>query len=105
MFEILMYLFENYMDSGVALNADQETVVNELEQAGFSRSEIGHALDWLEGLNRFQETVQAGTGSQLTPHAIRHFLPEECERLSVEGRGFLLYLEQLGILDAMTREI
>ena len=37
MFEILMYLFENYMDGSVALNADQDTIVNELEQAGFSR--------------------------------------------------------------------
>lgn len=103
MFEVLMYLFENYMDGSVALNADQDTIVTELEQAGFSRNEIGRALDWLDGLNRFQETVQSG--SPITPHAIRHFAPEECERLGVEGRGFLLYLEQLCILDPMTREI
>lgn len=103
MFEVLMYLFENYMDGSVALNGDQEVIVTELEQAGFTRNEIGRALDWLEGLSRFQETVQSGP--KLTPHAIRHFSPEECERLGVEGRGFLLYLEQLSILDAMTREI
>lgn len=103
MFEVLMYLFENYMDGSVSLNADQGTVVTELEQAGFSQHEIDRALDWLDGLNRFQETVQAGP--QLTPHAVRHFLPEECERLGVEERGFLLYLEQLSVLDAMTREI
>lgn len=103
MFEVLMYLFENYMDGSVALNADQDTIVNELEQAGFSSSEIGRALDWLDGLNRVQETVQAGP--QLTPHAIRHYAPEEGERLGIEGKGFLLYLEQLSILDPMTREI
>lgn len=103
MFEILMYLFENYMDGSVALNADQDTIVNELEQAGFSRNEIGRALDWLDGLNRVQETVQDGPGC--TPHAIRHYSPEESEYLGVEGRGFLLYLEQLSILDPMTREI
>ena len=68
MFEVLMYLFENYMDGSVALNADQDTIVNELEQAGFSRGEIGRRLDWLDGLNRVQETVQ--TGPQFTPHAI-----------------------------------
>ena len=103
MFEILMYLFENYMDGSVALNADQDTVVTELEQAGFSRGEIGRALDWLDGLNRVQETVQSGPHS--TPHAIRHYAPEECERIGIEGRGFLLYLEQLSILDTMTREV
>ncbi len=103
MFEVLMYLFENYMDGSVALNADQDTIVNELEQAGFLRSEIGRALDWLDGLNRVQETVQAGP--QFTVHAIRHYAPEEGERLGLDGMGFLLYLEQLGILDPMSREI
>lgn len=103
MFEILMYLFENYMDGSVSLNANQETIITELEQAGFGRYEIGRALDWLEGLNRVQQTVQAGP--QLTPHAIRHYAAEEIEQVSFEGRGFLLYLEQLGILDPMTREV
>lgn len=103
MFEVLMYLFENYMDGSVALNADPDTIVNELEQAGFKRSEIGRALDWLDGLNRVQETVQAGV--QSTSHAIRHYSTEESERLGLDGKGFLLYLEQLSILDPMTREV
>lgn len=103
MFEVLMYLFENYMDGSVALNADQDTIVSELEQAGFTRGEIGRALDWLDGLNKVQETVQSGP--QFTPHAIRHFSTEESERISLEGKGFLLYLEQLSILDPMTREV
>lgn len=103
MFEILMYLFENYMDGSVALNTDQDTIVNELELAGFNPNEIGRALDWLEGLNKMQETVQAG--ALQNSKAIRYYSPEETERLSLEGRGFLLYLEQLGILDPMTREI
>lgn len=103
MFEILMYIFENYMDGSVALNADQDTVVTELEQIGFSRGEIGLALDWLDGLNRAQQTVSAGP--EFTPHAIRHYSQEEGERISIEGRGFLLYLEQMGILDPMTREV
>src|SRR3990167_8351898 len=103
MFEVLMYLFENYMDGSVTLNADPDTIFNELEQAGFSRNEIGRALDWLDGLNRVQETVQAGP--RFTSHAIRHYALEETERLGVEGIGFLLYLEQLSVLDPMTREI
>lgn len=103
MFEVLMYLFENYMDGSVALNADQDTILSELEQAGFGRHDIGRALDWLDGLNRVQETVQSGP--QLTYHAIRYFSAEETERLGVEARGFLLYLEQLSILDPMTREV
>lgn len=103
MFEILMYLFENYMDGSVALNTDQSTVVSELETAGFNQNEIGRALDWLDGLNRVQEIVQSGT--PLTPHAMRHYSPEETERFGIEGQGLLLYLEQLSILDPMTREV
>lgn len=103
MFEVLMYLFENYMDSSVTLNAEQDTIVTELEQAGFTLGEIDRALDWLDGLNRVQETVQSG--ASFSPHAIRHYAVEESEYLSVEAMGFLLYLEQLKILDPETREI
>ncbi len=103
MFEILMYLFENYMDGSVSLNADQDIIFSELEQAGFHRSEIGRALDWLDGLNRLQETVQASP--PFTSRAMRYYTLEESEQIGTEGRGFLLYLEQLGILDAMTREV
>lgn len=103
MFEILMYLFENYMDGGVALNADPDTIISELEQAGFQRLEIGRALDWLDGLSRVQESVQSGP--KFTSLAIRHYNFEESERLGCDGRGFLLYLEQLGVLDPVTREV
>jgi Smg protein len=103
MFEILMFLFENYMDGNAALKMDNETLTVELEKMGFERYEINRALHWLNGLIQFQKVV--ADGPRLTAHAIRHYLPEEAERLGVEGRGLLLYLEQIGVLDPMTREI
>jgi Smg protein len=104
MFEILMFLFENYMDSGgCALKIDNETIIVELEKMGFDRYEINQALHWLDGLVTFQVAVNAGP--KLTNLALRHYLPEEAERFGVEGRGLLLYLEQIGILDPMIREI
>lgn len=103
MFEILMFLFENYMDGSVALNADEDAIVTELEQAGYTKGEIGRALEWLDGLNRVQET--ADSAPQSTSLAMRHYSPEESTRLGIEGKGFLLYLEQMGILDTMTREV
>jgi Smg protein len=104
MFEILMYLFENYMDGSVKLLYDQDTIMAHLEQVGFHATEIGQAMDWLESLSRLQE------GPELLPlsatsGAMRHYLPDELERLTVQGRGFLLFLEQIGILDARTREV
>jgi Smg protein len=103
MFEVLMFLFENYMDSSVSLKADNQSIVIDLERVGFTRYEIDCALDWLDGLNQFQISVE--TVSMLASHSLRHFLIEESEQLGVDGRGFLLYLEQLGILDPVTREI
>jgi Smg protein len=103
MFEVLMFIFENYMDSNISLKADNQTIVVELEKVGFTRYEIDCALDWLDGLNRFQTAVDSAP--MLASPSIRHFLPEENEQFGVEGRGFLLYLEQLGILDPITREI
>ncbi len=103
MFEILMFLFENYMEDSVVLRMDNETLLIELEKMGFDRYDIAQALHWLDGLIQFQGSVIID--SKLTPHAIRHYLPEEMELISVEGRGILLYLEQIGILDPITREI
>lgn len=99
MFEILMFLFENYMDSNAALKMDNETLLVELEKIGFDRYEINRALHWLTGLIQFQ--MSPG----LTTRALRYYLPEEAERLGVEGQGLLMYLEQVGILDPMSREI
>jgi Smg protein len=104
MFEILMFLFENYMEGGSsALKIDNESIITELEKIGFDRFEINRALNWLDELIKFQTAVSSGPS--LTTFALRHYLPEEAERLGVEGRGLLLYLEQIGILDPITREV
>ncbi len=103
MFEILMFLFENYMDEKAVLKMDNDTLLIELEKVGFDRYEINRALHWLNGLLLFQQTV--ARSHKLTPLAIRHYVPDEAERLGVEGRGLLLYLEQIGIIDPITREM
>ena len=104
MFEVLMYLFENYMDGEIELPTNQETIISELEFAGFQSREINCALDWLEGLIKTQTRLQMTPLQQLMP-VIRHYTNQECAHLEVETRGFLLRLEQLNILDSITREI
>ena len=51
MFDVLMYLFENYMEEDTEFNPDQESLTTELSQAGFPRVEISKAFSWLEGLS------------------------------------------------------
>ena len=48
-FDVLMYLFENYMDEDPEVDQDQEALTSELTQAGFPKGEIRKAFSWLEG--------------------------------------------------------
>lgn len=102
--DILMYLFENYMDDGPEFHPDQETLTTELTQAGFPKGEINKAFSWLEGLSNQRErhttTLFKGDASSL-----RYFTPQELEKLNTEARGFLLFMEQSGLLDTSTREL
>ncbi len=102
--DVLIYLFENYMFDSGELEPDQETLVTELNQAGFDRSTIDQAFNWLENLAALTE--ESGESEHRSvPGAIRHYRDEEQEFISVEARGLLLKLEQCGILDAISREM
>ena len=101
MFDVLMYLFENYyMDEELEMSPDRESLHSELVEAGFPASEISQAFEWLEGLAEQQHQIQPPQ----TENSIRIFSDRECERLDTESRGFLLFLEQMGILQPDARE-
>lgn len=99
--DVLMYLFENYHDGEFSDSDNQETLRIELAAAGFPEDEVGHAFAWLDGLAKQRDTPTLTA----TTAALRIYAPQEMERLSAECRGFLLYLEQLGILGATSREL
>jgi len=101
--DVLMYLFENYMSDEADVGQDRETLKTELVGAGFNDREIGKALDWLEGLADLQHTsVDLPLKHS---HSIRVYSDRECEKLDIDSRGFLLFLEQVGVLDHTTREM
>ncbi|HET9679779.1 MAG TPA: DUF494 domain-containing protein [Gammaproteobacteria bacterium] len=102
--DVLMYLFENYLDEeddDEDLQPDRETLRVELEQAGFPGNEVMRAFDWLEGL---ADTPPEPASIQ-TASAMRIYCPEEIRRLDTQARGFILYLEQIGILNQSQREL
>lgn len=100
--DVLMYLFQNYMDSEAGFQPTKETLEVELTEAGFHQAEIGKAFDWLEGLAMLQSEPRQ---FPVTNPSIRIFTLQEKEKLDTECRGFLLFLEQVGVLDTMTREL
>lgn len=102
--DVLMYLFENYMDDDNQLDHDQDTLKIELVEAGFPSVEVNKAFAWLEGLAEQQTfPINGYQGSRVA--AMRAYLPEEMEKLDVDCRGFLLFLEQVGVLDTLSREL
>ncbi|MEE9494132.1 MAG: DUF494 domain-containing protein [Gammaproteobacteria bacterium] len=102
MFDVLMYLFENYfMADETEFGPDRDSMHTELIEAGFPPIEINQAFDWLEGLAK-KPLNQLHT-TQFS-HAIRLYSDTELVRLDTESRGFLLFLEQMGILSPASRE-
>ncbi|MEY2700056.1 MAG: hypothetical protein RIQ52_811 [Pseudomonadota bacterium] len=97
--DVLIYLFENYLDADEEGCQDPDEVRLELLEAGFPQSEVNRAFDWLETLGEMRPVQYAGARS------FRIFSLEEQQRLDIECRGYLLYLEQMGILVSETREI
>ena len=100
--DVLMYLFETAGDEGVSPEPDREGLREELERAGFRNREIDRALEWLDGLavRRADED-----GAPPTERAIRIYGRDECVRMDAHGRGYMMYLEQIGILSAHQREL
>lgn len=100
MFDILVYLFENCRQ--VDVSHDPERVARKLSAAGFEESDISATLRWLAGVVRAPQRSLAPLPER--GNAFRAFAPKELAKLDVECRGFLLYLEQSGILTPQIRE-
>ncbi|MGD2166536.1 MAG: DUF494 domain-containing protein [Gammaproteobacteria bacterium] len=100
--DVLMYLFESFVDSDDEPEPDRNELREELEQAGFGDREIDRALDWLDGLNTNTDVVASSAQNST---AIRIFDSIELERFDSAARGYLLHLEQLGILAPPQREL
>ncbi len=101
MFDILVYLFENYFEA--ELEPDQNKLARELSAAGFDSDEISRAFDWFSGLEAFARTDSAPMAPN-SPHATRCYAPQEQAKLGTEGRGLLAFLEMSGVLSPSQRE-
>jgi Smg protein len=103
--EVLVYLFEHYFydESEAAETHDRDSLQASLVQAGFSPTEIAKAFDWLEELEQRRPEGVAADASAGGP--FRVFGTDEMDRLDTECRGFLMFLEQSGVLSPEQREL
>ncbi len=101
MYDILFYVFENCQHADIS--QDSEGVAKKLAAAGFDDSDISEALTWLQGVVRASFRQLAPLPASTA--TLRLYAPRELAKLEAPCRGFLLYLEQSGVLSPEAREI
>ncbi len=102
MYDILVYLFENYYTPQACPKAD--VLAHKLAAVGFEQEDIHEALGWLHGLaqstERFAPIEYASASTSL-----RAYSDEEYHTLGSEAIGFITFLENSGVLRPALREI
>ncbi len=98
--DILIHLFENFLDAEDEPEPSREALREELERVGYAERDIDRALEWLEGL-----APATAEGTEATVRSLRVYSPLELMRLDTEVRGYLLHLENVGILSVAQREL
>ena len=99
MFDVLVYLYENYWRPDACPNHAQ--LSRKLAAVGFETEEIQEALSWLDGLASAAESYEGEQGS----HSLRVYSAAEHEHLGEDSIGFISFLESAGVLPPPMREI
>ena len=102
MFDILAYLVERFFDFGGY--PDLDALPRQLTSAGFEPDDIEDALRWLTALHE-QSAADAPMRTQAAPSSVRQFAGPEQQKIGVDSRGYLHFLEAAGVLDATRREL
>ena len=101
MFEVLVYMFENYIDT--QFRPDDSTLSRELSASGFDKDDINGAFNWFNQLESSVEKPELFTHAR---HAnTRVFTEDELKKISGECIGFILFLVNAKILNAAQREL
>ena len=118
MFEVLVYVYENYWRGDACPESGQ--LGRKLSAQGFDPQEIRDALHWLDGLSLATQGIQLtrhadGTSATVclegpaalpeSPGSMRVYSRAEQEHLGAECLGFISFLESSGVLAAGLREI
>ena len=96
--DVLLYLFEHYPLSEVR---DDGGLRNDLDDAGFLPEEVDDAFAWLRGTSIHRQRML----NEPDERAMRVYSDIESTRLTPACQGYLLRLQQHGILTGATREI
>jgi Smg protein len=99
MFDVLVYLYENYWRPDAC--PDHEQLTRKLSAVGFESDEIEDALAWLDGLAQGAQCDNQPQSAQ----GMRVYTDAEHEMLGEESIGFVSFLESSGVLPPVMREM
>ncbi|MFO1330670.1 MAG: DUF494 domain-containing protein [Rubrivivax sp.] len=99
MFDVLVYLYENYWRPDAC--PDHQQLSRKLSAVGFESEEIEEALSWLDGL---ASSAQASVAPQ-RGDSVRVYSPAERDRLGEDSIAFISFLESAGVLPPEMREM
>mgnify|MGYP001825527357 CR=1 FL=1 len=99
--DVLTYMFESYFEETDAM-FNREALLEELVEVGFDHGDVEKAFNWLAELPTSNEDIQLSSPGHAS---IRFFSPWEIKKLDMECQGYLLNLEQMGVLTAASREL
>jgi len=99
MFDVLVYLYENYWRPDAC--PEHAQLARKLTAVGFESDEIEEALTWLAGLS---SAAKSYVGEQAA-HSLRVYSAAEHEHLGEDCIGFVSFLESAGVLPPPMREM
>jgi Smg protein len=99
MFDVLVYLYENYWRPDAC--PDHRQLSRKLSAVGFESDEIQEALAWLDGLAASAQAVEGTQDAQ----SMRVYTDAERDLLGEESIGFISFLESAGVLPPAMREM
>jgi Smg protein len=100
MFEVLVYLFENYFEANV--HPDQDVLTRELFAAGFEENDINCAFYWFSALEDLShQSTDAIDGN----NGLRIYSEHESRKISIDSLSFLMFLEQASVINLSQREL
>jgi Smg protein len=101
MFDVLVYLFENYRTP--QLFPETDALAKKLTTVGFDEDDVDRAIDWLMGLaNATQNITLVGHAAE---SSTRVYATEERQQLGDEAIAFLSYLDAAGEIASPHREL
>jgi Smg protein len=108
MFEVLVFVYENYWRGDACPDAQQ--LERKLNAHGFPPEEIHQALAWLDGLTIAAQFTRKAAEPGAAPleqssDSLRVYSVTEQDHLGAECLGFISFLESAGVLAAPMREI